>query len=140
MVCYLKRACSVGAVHKLAQRSSMSIQAGCRANAYSIRIPVVWASAYVFGTTLCSARHPQRANDADAMTGSPIGDVWDNSAIESFFSSLKTERCNRKVYSTRDQAKADVFDYIERFYNTRRRHSTIGYLSPVEFEHSMGKA
>ena len=67
------------------------------------------------------------------------GDVWDNSAMESFFSSLKTERCNRKVYSTRDQAKADVFDYIERFYNARRRHSTIGYLSPVEFENSMGK-
>ena len=47
--------------------------------------------------------------------------------MESFFSNLKTERCNRKVYSTRDQAKADVFDYIERFYNARRRHSTIGY-------------
>jgi putative transposase len=40
----------------------------------------------------------------------------------------------RKVYRTRDQAKADVFDYIERFYNAKRRHSTIGYLSPVEFE------
>ena len=68
------------------------------------------------------------------------GDVWDNSAMESFFSSLKTERCNRKAYSTRHQAKADVFDYIERFYNARRRHSTIGYLSPVEFENSVGKA
>ena len=39
-----------------------------------------------------------------------------------------------KTYRTRDEAKADVFDYIERFYNPRRRHSTIGYLSPVEFE------
>ena len=39
-----------------------------------------------------------------------------------------------KTYRTRDQAKADVFDYIERFYNTLRRHSTIGYVSPVEFE------
>jgi putative transposase len=57
--------------------------------------------------------------------------------MESFFSSLKTERCNAKVYSNRDQATADVLDYIERFYNARGWHSTIGYLSPVEFENSM---
>ena len=62
------------------------------------------------------------------------GDVWDNSAMESFFSSLKTERTAGKTYRTRDQARADVFDYIERFYNPRRRHSTIGYRSPMEFE------
>ena len=62
------------------------------------------------------------------------GNVWDNAAMESFFSSLKTERTARKVYRTRDQVRADVFDYIERFYNPRRRHSTIGYLSPMEFE------
>ena len=62
------------------------------------------------------------------------GNVWDNAAMESFFSSLKTERIARKVYRTRDQAKADVFDYIERFYNPRRRHSTLGYLSPIDFE------
>ena len=62
------------------------------------------------------------------------GNVWDNAAMESFFSSLKTERTARKMYRTRNQAKADVFDYIERFYNPKRRHSTLGYLSPVEFE------
>jgi putative transposase len=62
------------------------------------------------------------------------GNVWDNAAMESFFSSLKTERTARKVYRTRDQARADVFDYIECFYNPRRRHSTIGYLSPMQFE------
>ena len=62
------------------------------------------------------------------------GNVWANAAMESFFSSLKTERTARKVYRTRDDARADVFDYIERFYNPRRRHSTLGYLSPVEFE------
>ena len=55
------------------------------------------------------------------------GNVWDNAAMESFFSSLKTERVRRQVYRTRDAARADVFDYIERFYNTTRRHSTIGY-------------
>ena len=62
------------------------------------------------------------------------GNVWDNAAMESFFSSLKTERTARKTYRTRNEARADVFDYIERFYNATRRHSTIGYLSPVEFE------
>ncbi|MGC1346400.1 MAG: IS3 family transposase [Methyloceanibacter sp.] len=68
------------------------------------------------------------------------GNVWDNAAMESFFSSLKTERTARKMYRTRDEAKADVFDYIERFYNPKRRHSTIGYLSPMEFERQTGLA
>jgi putative transposase len=62
------------------------------------------------------------------------GNVWDNAAMESFFSTLKTERTAGKVYRTRDAARADVFDYIERFYNPRRRHSTLGYLSPIAFE------
>ena len=66
------------------------------------------------------------------------GNVWDNAALESFFSSLKTERIARRIYRTRDEARADVFDYIERFYNTKRRHSTIGYLSPMEFEMKAG--
>ncbi len=60
--------------------------------------------------------------------------------MESFFSSLKTERTASKMYRTRDQAKADVFDYIERFYNPTRRHSTLGYLSPMEFERKAGVA
>ncbi len=62
------------------------------------------------------------------------GDCWDNAAMESFFSTLKTERTNRRRYATRDEARADVFDYIEGFYNPRRRHSTLGQVSPDEFE------
>lgn len=62
------------------------------------------------------------------------GNVWDNSVIESFFSTLKTERVARMSYATRDAARADIFDYIERFYNPIRRHSTLGNLSPVAFE------
>ena len=68
------------------------------------------------------------------------GNVWDNAAMESFFSSLKTERVSKKVYRTRTQAKADVFDYIECFYNPTRRHSTLGYLSPIDFERQAGVA
>lgn len=65
---------------------------------------------------------------------SRAGEVWDNSAMESFFSSMKIERVARKVYRTREEIRADVFDYIERFYNPVRRHSTLGYVSPIEFE------
>ncbi len=71
---------------------------------------------------------------------SRAGNVWDNAAMESFFSSLKTERTARTTYRTRAQAQADVFDYIERFYNPKRRHSTLGYLSPMEFEMKAGLA
>ena len=65
---------------------------------------------------------------------SRAGNVWDNSVMESFFSTLKTERTNRTHYATRDAARADVFDYIERFYNPLRRHSTLGNISPANFE------
>ena len=54
--------------------------------------------------------------------------------MESYFSSLKTERVARKRHRTRDQAKSDGFDYIERFYNPTRTHSTLGYVSPMDFE------
>ena len=74
------------------------------------------------------------ADNGVSCSLSRSGNVWDNAAMESFFSSLKIERTARKVYRTRDQARADVFYYIERFYNPQRRHSTIGYISPMEFE------
>jgi len=75
-----------------------------------------------------------------ACSMSRSGNVWDNAAMESFFSSLKTERIGKKVYRTRDQARADVFDYVEGFYNPTRRHSTLGYLSPIDFERRAGIA
>lgn len=62
------------------------------------------------------------------------GDCWDNAVVESFFSTLKTELIYRRSFANRDEAKRAVFRYIEGFYNRRRRHSTIGYLSPVQFE------
>ncbi|PZN98055.1 MAG: IS3 family transposase [Alphaproteobacteria bacterium] len=74
------------------------------------------------------------ADNGVTCSMSRSGNVWDNAAMESFFSSLKTERIARKTYRTRNQAKAEVFDYIERFYNPTRRHSTLGYLSPMDFE------
>jgi len=80
------------------------------------------------------------ADNGVTCSMSRSGNVWDNAAMESFFSSLKIERVKRKVYRTRNQARADVFDYIERFYNPTRRHSTIGYLSPMQYEERAMKA
>ena len=62
------------------------------------------------------------------------GNCFDNAVAESFFSSLKKERVRRKIYPTREDARADVFDYIEVFYNRSRRHSHIGDVSPVAYE------
>jgi len=62
------------------------------------------------------------------------GNCWDNAVAESFFSSLKKERVRNRIYATRDEARADVFDYIEVFYNRRRRHRHLGGVSPVQFE------
>jgi putative transposase len=69
-----------------------------------------------------------------AMVAPPVRETMARSAMESFFSSLKTERTARKVYRTRDETRADIVDYIERFYNPCRRHSKLGYLNPMEFE------
>ena len=62
------------------------------------------------------------------------GNCWDNAVAESFFSSLKKERIRKKVYRTRSLARADVFDYVEMFYNRIRRHSHLGGVSPEAFE------
>lgn len=62
------------------------------------------------------------------------GNCHDNAVAESFFQLLKRERIRRQIYSTRQDARADVFNYIEMFYNPKRRHSTSGNVSPVEFE------
>jgi putative transposase len=62
------------------------------------------------------------------------GNCWDNAVAESFFSSLKTELVHEAHFATRQQASTALFEYIEVFYNRQRRHSTLGYLSPVEYE------
>lgn len=72
-----------------------------------------------------------------ACSMSRSGNVWDNGTVLRWRASSRRSRPSvqpRKVYRTRDDDRADVFDYIKRFYNPRRRHSTLGYLSPVEFE------
>ena len=62
------------------------------------------------------------------------GNCWDNAMMESFFASLKKELVHREVFETRDEARHRIFEYIELFYNSVRRHSALGYKSPEEFE------
>ncbi len=64
------------------------------------------------------------------------GNCWDNAVAESFFSSLKKERIRRKIYRSRSLARADIFDYVEMFYNRTRRHSHLGGVSPEAFENA----
>ena len=68
------------------------------------------------------------------------GNCYDNAAMESFFHTLKTELVRHEHYRTHAQARASLFDYIEAFYNRQRIHSTLGYLSPDEFERARSTA
>jgi transposase InsO family protein len=62
------------------------------------------------------------------------GNCWDNAPMESFFASLKKELAHDEDYATREQAAASIFEYIESFYNRVRRHSSLGYVAPAEYE------
>ena len=83
------------------------------------------------------AAHDYQRRLADAgitCSMSRQGNCWDNACVESFFSTLKKELIHHRRYRTRAEAKPDIFEYIEVFYNRQRRHSTLGYRSPAEFE------
>jgi transposase InsO family protein len=67
-----------------------------------------------------------------SMSG--VGQCWDNAPMESFFATLKKELVHHEDYQTRAEARASIFEYIEAFYNTKRRHSSLGYLSPADYE------
>ena len=62
------------------------------------------------------------------------GNCWDNAVAESFFSNLKSEKIKKRIYKTRQEARSEVFEYIEGFYNPVRRHKHLDPLSPLEFE------
>jgi putative transposase len=62
------------------------------------------------------------------------GNCWDNAVVESFFATMKSELIHGRHYGRRHEARAEIFEYVESFYNRRRRHSSLGYRSPLEFE------
>jgi transposase InsO family protein len=71
-----------------------------------------------------------------ACSMSRVAQCWDNAPVESFFASLKRELIHDERYTSREQARASIFEYVEAFYNRVRRHSALGYRSPAEFERS----
>lgn len=73
-----------------------------------------------------------------SMSG--VGDCWDNAVAESFFATLKRELADRADWQTRDEARTAVFEYIEVWYNRQRRHSSLGYLSPADYEQQLASA
>jgi putative transposase len=79
---------------------------------------------------------------AQLVTDALVMAIWRRGKPDALLhhSDRGTESTARKTYRTREEATADVFDYIERFYNAKRRHSTIGYMSPMEFERQAGFA
>jgi putative transposase len=82
-----------------------------------------------------SIRSTERLAEAGAVTSvGSRGDSFDNAVTESFFAILECELLDRTRFATRTQARTAVFDYLEGFYNRIRRHSTLGYLSPAEYE------
>ncbi len=90
------------------------------------------------GSQYASAAYQQHLQ-ARAWTASMSrsGNCYDNAPMESFFATLKTELVHRRTFQTRAEAQAAIFDYIEGFYNPTRRHSALGYRSPMEFEASI---
>lgn len=87
------------------------------------------------GSQYCSCEYQQLLNEhALIRSMSKKGDCYDNAAMESWNHSLKVEAIHGERFVSREQAKAQVFDYIEVYYNRQRLHSTLGYVSPVEFE------
>ena len=83
-----------------------------------------------------ASEHYQRllAEKGITCSMSGVAQCWDNAPVESFFASLKRELVHHERYTTREEAKASIFEYVEAFYNRVRRHSSLGYLSPEEFE------
>jgi putative transposase len=90
------------------------------------------------GSQYASDRHRQLLKDwRMTQSMSRVGNCWDNAPMESFFKTLKVERVYQTRYTTRDQARLDIVDWIEGFYNRQRRHSAINYQTPVAAEASM---
>ncbi|OWK39189.1 Mobile element protein [Fimbriiglobus ruber] len=85
-----------------------------------------------------ASEHDQRLLGAPGITCnmSRRANCWDNAPMESFFATLKKELVHDEDYATRERATASIFEYIETFYNRVRRHSSLGYLSPADFEAS----
>ena len=100
------------------------------------RLPAAGLLAHSDRGSQYASEHYRRllANHGIDCSMSRRANCWDNAPMESFFASLKKELVHHEDYQTREEAKASIFEYIEVFYNRQRRHSTLGFKSPAEYE------
>ena len=93
------------------------------------------------GSQYTSMAFGQRCREAGVtLSMGSVGDCYDNALCERFFATLECELIERSVFRTRDEARLAVFDFVEAFCNRKRRHSALGYPSPVAFERATGQA
>ena len=104
--------------------------------AVKARLPGEGLVAHSYRGSQYASEHYQRllARHGIECSMSRVGQCWDNAPMESFFATLKKELVHHEDYPTREEARASVFEYIEAFYNRKRRHSGLGYQSPERFE------
>lgn len=95
--------------------------------------PVSWTTATAAASTPASCSGPLPGGGDHAPDGT-VSDAYHNAMAESFFATLECELIDREIFPTREQARTKIFDYLETWYNPRRRHSSIDYLSPMEYQ------
>src|SRR5581483_9635608 len=123
----------------MAERRESRLVVDALSMAVARRLPLKGSSGLVAHSDRGSqyaSDHYQRvlASEGIACSMSGVGQCWDNAPVESFFGRLKCEIEPDGMFATRDQARAVIFEYLEVFYNRVRRHSSLGFVSPAEFE------
>src|SRR5437588_296599 len=122
----------------MAARMTSRLVVDALAMAVQRRLPQTEVVAHSDRGSQYASDHYQRllAEHGITCSMSRPADCWDNAPMESFFASLKKELVHHEDYATRAQARASLFEYIEVFYNRERRHSTLGYQTPADYEAS----
>jgi putative transposase len=120
----------------MAERMTSRLVVDALAMAVQRRFPGEGLLAHSDRGSQYASDHYQRllAQHGIACSMSRRANCWDNAPMESFFASLKKELTHHEDYQTREEARASLFEYIEAFYNPKRRHSSLGYVSPAEYE------
>jgi len=122
----------------MSERMTSRLVADALAMAVQQRLPEAGLLAHSDRGSQYASEHYRRllAKHGIECSMSRPADCWDNAPMESFFASLKKELVHHEDYQTREEAQANIFEYIEVFYNRQRRHSTLGFKSPAEYEQS----
>ena len=120
----------------MSQRITVELTEQALTMALAKRAPTAWLLHHSDRGSQYAATSYQRVLDEYGLIPSMSrkGNCWDNACVESFFGTLKRELVYQRQYATRSEATQDIFEYIEVFYNRQRRHSTLGYHSPAEYE------